>query len=364
MKVLGWEEVPFAKLKYPGDWKKRLSDPAVPVHAKSQEVVGIIHEPLVRKSDWKLILGCRRVAGALYRGEEGAVFKLVDCTDEEAELLALFENAHREHMSSADQKRLIDLIAEKMAILHTEREKETIAEPKKKRGRMKLPRTMARELIQEATGRTKEAQRKAEQRVKEQHKELAAKVDHDADIGIRSPWADLDDDFRKATNEVVKMTHEAGQLLSRTLGRLTMLTDSGHPLHKGRLNQVKEEIAMAAKSLRGLIPTCLCPYCKGVAKLQEAPCHGCFGAGYITEDQEPGVPKELWEVDDSAVVAISGKFFPYAPFVEEALAVKADEAPPPAALVTEDELDAFEQQLVEEAELEPETDPNDEGFPE
>ena len=361
MRVLGWEEVPFAKLKYPGDWKKRLSDPAVPVHAKSQEVVGIIHEPLVRKSDWRLVLGCRRVAGALYRGEEGTVFKLVDCTDEEAELLALFENAHREHMSSADQKRLIDLIAEKMAILHTEREKETITEsPKKKRGRMKLPRTMARELIQEATGRTKEAQRKAEQRVKEQHKELAAKVDHDADIGIRSPWADLDDDFRKATNEVVKMTHEAGQLLSRTLGRLTMLTDSGHPLHKGRLNQVKEEIAMAAKALRGLIPTCLCPYCKGVEKLQKAPCLACFGSGYITEDQEGNVPKELWEVDDQAVVAISGKFFPYAPFVEELQALKEDDAPPPAALTVEDELDALEEQLIAEA------DPNDDdsGFPE
>jgi ParB-like chromosome segregation protein Spo0J len=316
MMVVGFKSVPIAKLRLPGDWKKTLDDPSIPARALSQKVIGIIHEPWVRERDWKLLIGRRRIAAALHNGEEEVLCKLVECTDEEGDLAADIENAYREHMTPAQAAALVSSLAEKIALLRHERGKDTVLEPGRKKGRMKLPRTVAREIIAQATGRSKETQRKAEQREVKKNKAIAQAHDHDADIGISSPWADLDDDFRRQTNKVVGKVHELAQLLSRAVGGITQLVESGLPVHQARLNRLKEDVALCGKTMRGLLPSDLCPFCKGIPALQEK-CGGCLGTGYITTNQREGVPKELWEVGENALVMSNGKREPYESFFAE-----------------------------------------------
>lgn len=316
MMTVGWREVALATLKLPGDWRKTLNDPGVPAMAESQKVVGIIHDPMVRESDKLLICGGRRIAGALHNGEEKVVCKIVECSDEEVDILRLIENGYREHLSPEKRTELVDSLAEKIAILRTERSKETILEPKRKKGRLKLPRTVAREVIAQAAGRSPEAQRKSEQRFIKKQKEIQASFDPDADLGINAPWSELDDDFKRQTNKVVRHTHDICQLLSRAVGSLTVLVESGLPVHQARLNRLKEDIALCSKTMRGMVPSDLCPFCKGIEDVQKN-CGGCLGTGYITMNQRDGVPKELWEVGEKAVVMVSGKPHPYESFFQE-----------------------------------------------
>lgn len=316
MMVVGFRPVPIAKMRLPGDWKKTLDDPSIPARADSMKIVGLIHEPWVRESDWKLLIGRRRVAAALHNGEAEVLCKLVECTDEEGALAADIENAFREHLTPARTKELVDSLAAKIAVLRGERGKESILEPSRKKGRMKLPRTVAREIVAQATGRSKETQRKAEQREIKKNKAIEAATDHDADIGISSPWAELDDDFRRQTNKVVKTVHELAQLLSRAVGGITALVESGLPIHQARLNRLKEDVALCSSTMRGLLPTDLCPFCKGIPAVQ-AKCGACLNTGYITRNQREGVPKELWEVGDEAVVMFNGKRETYASFCQE-----------------------------------------------
>lgn len=314
MITVGWKSVPIASLKLPGHWRQVLSDPAIPGFAKSFKVVGILHEPIVRETDKKLICGAHRVAAALHNGETEVLVKLVRCSDEEAETMKLVENLYRKHLTNDETHRLTDLLAQQIASMSLE-EQQTILKPRKT-GRMKLPRTVARELIAEAAGRTREAQRKAEQRHKKRMDEKEEQLDHNADLGINAPWADLDDDFKRRTNQVVNASWEIAKLVTATLRRMTMLLESGHPLHTARLVRLRDDLALLSKTMRGLVPSDLCPYCKGVPVLQEK-CSGCAGTGYITHGQREGVPSELWETGDAAVVLTNGKFVPFSTFFEE-----------------------------------------------
>jgi ParB-like chromosome segregation protein Spo0J len=309
--------VAITKLLLPGDWRKKLDAPGIPAMAASMKMVGVIHEPVVRESDWKLGPGAHRVAAALHNGESEVLCKLIKCTDDELELMCLIENAYRKNLTPPEEKKLVDQLAERIAIMRAEKGKETILEPLRKKGKLKLPRTEARELLAQVSGRSKEGQRKLEQRVEKRKLEQIAKIDHDADIGIRSPWGELDDEFRKKTNDVVRHTYESATLLSRALGRLTELSNSGLPLHRARMNRVREDLALLSSTLRGLTPTCLCPFCKGVEELQALPCGGCMGTGYVTQNQEEGIPSELWSEGDGAVVIAGGQFVPYSRFFAE-----------------------------------------------
>ena len=313
MMHVGWREVPIASLRLPGDWRQVLDAPGVPAMAESQKLVGILHEPIVRESDKRLLVGRHRVAAALHNGEEKVTVKLVECTDQEAELMAAIENGYRKHLSSEETRKLVDFLAERIAILRNEKGKETVLEPRRKKGRLKLPRTVAREMIAQAHNRTPEAQRKSEQRFAKKQKELMGAIDNDADLGINAPWAELDDDFKRQTNKVLHQTHDIRQLLSRAIGKLTQLVESGLPVHQARLNRLKEDLALCSKVMSGLMPSDLCPFCKGIEEVQKN-CGGCAGTGYVTANQRDGVPKELWEVGEKAVVMVQGKMKPFESF--------------------------------------------------
>lgn len=294
MLLIAIKEVPIAQLRLPGNWKQILDDPSVPVLAISRKIMAL-HDPMVRKSDWRLIHGNRRVAAALHNGDTHILVKIIDCSDAEADLIAKMENAHREHMSREDVKKLVDAFAEQIAQMEPANDRPSSV-------RIKLPKTIAREIVADTLGVTPEAVKKSLQRERRRVKRLKAAADHDADVGIRSPWAQLDDDFKRQTNRIIEVTNGAAQLLQKAMQQLTLMMQAKTlPLHEGRLTKTYESIAVSSAALRALLPTCLCPYCKGVPKLQPK-CLACMTTGYITRGQEPGVPDELWNEEHPVVM--------------------------------------------------------------
>lgn len=302
----------IADIKLPGNWRQVLEDPSIPARAMSLKLVGQLHEPMVRKSDGLLVHGCRRVAAALHNGESEVLVKLIECNDNEVELIRKIENAHREHLSREELAKLVDTISRMLISF----EPEGCKPPPSKR-MLKLPKTKAREIVADALGITPDAVKKSLQREKQRKGRLRAITSHDDDLGIRSPWAELDDEFRSQTNRIVGVTNGAAQLVQKAMQQLTQMADgTALPLHSNRINHVREDLAVCARALRGLLPTCLCPYCKGAPVLQPK-CSACIGSGYITRSQEEGVPKELWD-EENPVVSVSGQFVPLADFYEMA----------------------------------------------
>jgi ParB-like chromosome segregation protein Spo0J len=303
VKLLGFRLVPIAQVKLPGDWRKVLDDPSIPMRAASLKLVGQLQEPMVRRSDWKLIYGRRRVAAALYNGDEKVMCKVVECTDAEAELMAFIENAHREHMAPGDLGKLVAAVEKR--VTEAQAANEVVFE-RPHVTKLSLPKAIAKEIVADAFGLSKETLKKNLQRERNRKARLKRTADHDSDLGIRSPWAELGDDFRKQTNHVVDVTNTAAQLLQKASQQLTLLANSGAPLHHARMTRVRESIALTAAALRGLLPTWLCVACKGVPALQPK-CVTCEATGYITKNQEEGLPGILFSEEEP--VALSGDTF-------------------------------------------------------
>lgn len=313
MKLIGLQVWPIARLKLPGDWKKTMQDPNLQTMAWSRKLVGQLQEPMARKSDHSLIFGRRRVASALVNGETEILLKVVECDDREARLMARIENAHREHMSRDDLKKWIDEMATDIAALEAAGEG-SIAVIKHNKSHVKTPARLAREIAADALGVSHDAVKKGLSREKKRKAAIKEKVGHDMDLGIRSPWATLDDEFRKQTNAIVAATNQTAQLLQKAQQNITLMESQHLPLHGTRMNKVREAIGHAAAALRGLVPTSLCLACKGVTELQRK-CTSCEMTGYITRNQEDAFPKELWD-EENPVVLAQGKFAPLSMYSE------------------------------------------------
>jgi hypothetical protein len=313
VKVLCFKLVAIAQLKFPGHWRKVLDDPSIPARAWSLKLVGQLQEPMVRKKDWKVIYGNRRIAAAIHNGETHVLVKLVECTDEEAELIGRIENAHREHMKPDELRQFVNGIIELAATVEATGGG-SIIDPKQTTTRIKLPKVVAQAIAADALGITQEGVKKTLQREKKRKAKLKETIGHDPDLGIRSPWAVLDDKFRRQTNEVVAVTNGAAQLLVKVMQQLSRMETAGLPLHIGRMNAVRENIAVCARALRALLPTWLCPKCKGIPLLQPK-CATCMATGYITKNQEDAITAELWRVEDPVVLS-DGKYYPVTDFYE------------------------------------------------
>lgn len=312
MQLLHVSYVPIAQMKLPGNWRQVLDDPSIPGRAMSLKLVGQLHEPMVRKHDWLLVHGSRRVAAHMHNGDTEVLCKVIEASDQEVELIRKIENAHREHLSREELREMVDAISKMLVQFEPEG-----CKPPPTKMSMKLPKTKAREIVADALGITPDAVKKRLAREKHRKMKVREQAAHDDDLGIRSPWATLDPEYRSDTNRVVGGTNCAIQLLQKAQQQLTRMYEAKLPLHELPLNSAREAIAEVARVLRGLLPSCLCPFCKGVEDLQKK-CHGCRMTGYITKAQEPGVPEELLREGDEALVSDGGKYVPLKEYYESA----------------------------------------------
>ncbi len=309
MITVGFRELAIASLKLPGDWRKVLDDPNVKHLAASIRTFSNLQEAIVRRSDMQLIAGRRRVAAHVYLGLDKVYCKLVECSDDECRAIALAENAHREHDLGKQNVDLVELVA-----LTTKVEEERRKNPDADVSRKK-PKTIAHEIVAAKLGITPGALRQAEYREKlrkeNQKKDLKAEK-------IKNLGMEFDDEFKKKVEKVTESIGLSTSALSRTSAILTELDNSGAPLHRDKLEHIRSELAILSKALRGLRPSSLCPYCKGIEQIVTS-CTACLGTGYITQNQEAGVPPELWDEVDQKVV-FQGKMLPIEDFLEPSVA--------------------------------------------
>lgn len=321
MNTLWVKNCDLTKLNLPGNWRKILDDPQVPVMAESIKEFGILHEPIVRFKDMKPVCGLHRIAACLTLGKTSCLAKFVECTDEEMEVMRLIENGHRNHneKSSVEMieeltRRIAEMDAKKKADLLSGEEE--ARKPKEKldiwrAGRPKTPKGKARDIIAAKEGISANAIRMREYR---ERKDKFADVTS-RDRSVLTLGFTLDDATRKKVDEASARIMEASKNISRALAVLTALDNAGLPVHAGRINHIRDDLGHMSTALRGSKPYSLCPYCKGL-EVVTAKCTACMTTGFIMESQKDGVPEELWDEKEPKVI-FQGQMMLYSQFEEE-----------------------------------------------
>lgn len=320
MRTLGLAVVAIAKLSLPGNWRAIVEAASSSPLLGSLARVGLIHEPLVRKRDMRLLVGRNRVAVHVVQGRPDVPVKYVDCSDEEAAMLELAENAHRNH----DPVRQAEQTAELLRLFEAQAAQELAAakeleEPK--RGAPKTVRGRARELAAESIGVKPETLRMREYRaeVKLEPREEAEL----ADFPFKTLGMVVSREFVYQCFQVQEHLDDAAKKTSIALIELTRLQKADVPQHKDRLDRIYDDLSAIASALRAMIPVALCPTCKGIDQVQRE-CAGCRTLGYITRGQEGSIPAELWS-EEEPIVYHRGKPRPVSDFAVETPAREDDD---------------------------------------
>lgn len=297
MQVIGVRSVPVSKLCLDGSFGTRMKAPRIADRAKSIEDFELLYEPLVRESDYRVIDGRDRIAACMQLDRSHVAVKLLECTDEECEVLERITTIERRHDPAEQATALKELIDR-----YQDRLDSATPEPPKA-GRPKSSRAKAREKVAAEVGIKPDTLRKREERRKKAA--IAAAPDLLApEPPIRVLGMDLEEGWLKQVGEVQDRIDDAASLLSRAQAVLTALMGTALPVPSS-LQRIKEELHSCAAALRGARPESLCPHCKGLAGVQEI-CLCCGAIGYVTSSQTGQIPKELWDEDDP-VVTIGGR---------------------------------------------------------
>lgn len=300
MQFIGLKAIQISKLRLPGDFGIILDQPRIEERANSIEKLGMIHEPLVRHSDLKLICGRDRVAAHIKLGRGDVMCKLIDCTDEEALELEQIENTERRHDPTEQKER-------RFALLRLYEEEARLAPPpandnnKPKPGRKKTPVGHARVRYAKEKGIKPESVKKAEQRENKRKREKET-----APPSVKTFGLDVDEAELKRLEQVQTFIDLALSNMTAAQGALTRIETNQLPFPPGRLQRIKTELHGMSQILKGARPASVCPHCKGVEGLQEK-CTCCQALGFVTESQMHAIPAELLD-EDNLMVQDGGKF--------------------------------------------------------
>lgn len=305
MRTVRLGSVEIAKLRLPGNWREFLAQAKASPMLASLKHIGLVHEPVVRASDMKLIAGRKRVAAHVTMGKDSVVAKFIECTDEEAELIELVENAHREHDPDRQSKETAELIR----LFEGRAVEELAADDGHHRGQPKTVRGRARELAADVIGVKPQSLRMREYRAA--HEKNGAAKDRPA-FPFRTLGMKVSAEFVEECRAVANRLELAAQKANLAMVEMTRLAKAGLPYHSDRMDRMYDDLSSIASAMRALTPVSLCPTCKGIDEVQ-AQCAGCRKLGYITRSQESSIPAELWNEEDP-IVYFRGKTQPLSDF--------------------------------------------------
>ncbi len=300
----GLIEVRIDALKLDDYFRGRTHDEAVRELARNIKANGMLHFPMVRWSDKKIVFGNSRIAAHLCLGRDTVRVRKVDCTDIELEIMNRAENAFRRHDKKEQQKsakELVDLFEFKLREERADQEAKEAALPidaplpaskpeEPAIGRPKTVRGEARELAAAAIGATPEAVRKADNRATEAAAEAS-----------EPPW--IPDGYgHPVPDKVAADARENRADLEELELQLTRLDAKVRGLDGGAMpgewiTLIRRSIGNTLTLVKHRIPSHLCPYCKGVGD-----CMACISTGSMSEEMF-----NLWETfnaktDDVPVV--------------------------------------------------------------
>lgn len=294
--TIGLKFVALSSLRLPGDFGKRMKEPRVLALAHSIDESGLIHEPLVRKEDMRVICGLDRVAVYFLLEHKQIKVKLIECTDTEAARLRLEENIVRRHDPEERRK-----LTEELVSTYTEEEKTRLENRKfdineklapRKLGRPKHARTIAMERAAAERGVKPESIRQMLRRARLQPPEPEMPLET---FGMLVP-----DTFRDRSILALRFLNEAALRLQQALSCLTQIETNGLPFPAGRLQRLRQETADLGASVRNARPVAICPFCKCLAVLLPG-CPACAGTGIMLSIQDGSVPTELLDTENPRV---------------------------------------------------------------
>lgn len=312
MRKLGRHEIEIATISNPEDFMPRVDEPRIASRAASIVDVGLLHEPWVRASDRKLIAGRDRMAAHVKLGRATVLVELVECNDEEASLVELEENFARRHDKEEQARLQIERVA-KYAAYFASKPKEKPKEKRKHGQRGKSAIGLARDKVAGELDVKPETLRKREIRHRQRNLEKTKKAVDAGNLDAAAPKPTIKllgmpvgDDFTKKVAAVGVYIDGA---ISKARGaKLTIgsLRSAELPVNDGLMQRLWDDLHDMEAALKAARPSSLCPFCKGLAGVQES-CGGCVTTGYITEGQNHGVPAELWAEGHGATVMWQGK---------------------------------------------------------
>jgi hypothetical protein len=284
--VIGLKRVGLSKLRLPGDFKQLFDLEEVHTLANSIANRGMIHEPLVRQEDWKVICGFRRVAAHFVKGWQTISCKLIECTDAEAEILQREENAIRWH-DPAQQRHIIHDLVPCYERELNERLGDDPDVLRSKHGRNRSARSVAVESVANLRGvppRTIEQALRRKGR-KEKKKAIPPPI---------ITWGlNVSPRFMQEVGAIYDQVKKAAGMADAMVRQYTMLKNSSeNQLPGGYTDELRIRALSERDAIRERFPAALCPGCKGVDALQPR-CPTCKALGWVTAAQMRNI-QETW----------------------------------------------------------------------
>ena len=285
--------LPLAKMVLPGDIRQRTLSPHVQRLAQSIDQLGPINCPTVRKdgSRYVLLAGRDRVAAHIILQRPEVRCVVVRCTDQEAIMLELAENAHRRNVDIAEMDELCRRIDEAREKQLTEPDM-----PKSKKSRQaRAVERIAKEAGVDAKLLRREWRKRADRAEAEEEKPIEVKLQ---DIGMP-----LDDGFKEKVGQIQRRAMAARDFAVKVKAMLHSMAVLPVPnIHRRKAEELAAELTGLCERL---FPAALCPYCKGVAGVQET-CALCHMQGWIPQAVIETVPDKFWDRVDR-IVMVAGR---------------------------------------------------------
>jgi hypothetical protein len=284
MKNLGTKMVNIKDLTLPDDIAVRTGQEHVHRLAESIDNIGLLHTPVVRITDMKVLTGGDRIAACIVAGRNKVQVLFYECEDSEIPDLEAAENYHRRHNERKQQE-----VLQKIYQKHLEVEKKTTPPKTKGKRHTKKGRAIAETVKQTGTSLST---------VKRAVKALEP-------VEIENFGMELDEAFLADIIIIRNYLDSARNKVRAAQTSLTQLHESSTNIPEGPLKRVREHLREAWQKLSAIYPESLCPWCKGVEGVQEK-CLACQYAGWMAKEAAQRAPAELLDTKDLCIM-VDGK---------------------------------------------------------
>lgn len=329
MRILKLKEIRISKIVMPGAFAQLKSgDHEVALRARSIARVGMIHEPLVRFEDMRLVSGLYRVAAHIALGRKKILVKLVDCTDEELAEIYWAENADRRHdpgerdgLVSARAKRMREQAEREQAQIRAKDELEDALDaavggpgfiPDNSRPRLLetparyirrkpgLLRAIEHQSAEDGVSPVVTRHRfykKASAEYRRVRNYLMRMKPGDA-LMVTAP-TDFDnlgvpqsEEFDTVVANVQVMVRYALAHLMSAYNSFARMRTLDLQMSERRIAATMEAIAAIRADIKDGLPAAICPWCKGQDGIQQK-CRACEAMGWVGPKALKAAPKEL-----------------------------------------------------------------------
>lgn len=285
-------------LRLPGDWQRILDSPAAQEQAESIRRVGLIHHPVVRRSDRLLICGHTRIAGLVILGETHVNAKVIECSDEHVEAMRAEENSERTHDPEA--QRMAREAREERIVEVTQ---EIVDAGVENRSEWSV-KAEARGVVAEEAGIKRKSLHQSDWRERERQKKLEAEQAALLANPVNDRGMEMDPAFLVQLGLVRKRVNDAKAKVTSAVTTLRTMKTQGLPFSHGVIDELVVGLQIVAKDIAIEAPRTLCYYCRALRGVVEG-CADCKSTGWMSSracEDAGEIPHALADDENPAVM--------------------------------------------------------------